>query len=139
MKNQTLLITAIAVALSGSCLAQQHGTKNPILVPRPKVERPVGNTDSIPKKEYIEVDIVQTYERVMGKGYKSDAMIKKVADRHFFNGDLVLAAQWYTELFDCLPSELEAVYYYRYAQSLKAVNQPEKATEMMKLFESKSL
>lgn len=91
------------------------------------------------KKDYVNIDVVGTYERVMDKGYKSVSMIIKVADRHFFDGDLVLAAKWYSELFSNNPTDLEAVYYYRYAESLKAVGQAAKANEMMKIFESKSL
>jgi hypothetical protein len=91
------------------------------------------------KKESVIIDVVDTYERVMDKGYKSVTMITKVADRHFFDGDLVLAAKWYAELFNAATTELEAVYYYRYAESLKAINQIQKASEMMKIFESKSL
>lgn len=86
----------------------------------------------------VVIDVVGTYERVMDKGYKSVDMLIKVADRHFFEGDLVLSAKWYAELF-ATKNDLEAVYYYRYAQSLKAINQNAKAAEMMKIFETKSL
>lgn len=90
------------------------------------------------KTEYVNIDVVSTYERVMDKGYKSVLMLTKVADRHYFDGDLVLAAKWYTELFNSTTA-LEAVYYYRYGQSLIATGQKEKGNEMMKIFESKSL
>ena len=89
-------------------------------------------------KDKVVIDVVGTYERVMDKGYKSVDMLIKVADRHFFEGDLVLSAKWYAELF-AVKDDLEAVYYYRYAQSLKAVNQNAKAAEMMKIFNTKSL
>lgn len=94
----------------------------------------------IPKKrkDYANIDIIDTYERIMEKGYKSKDMIKKVADSHFFDDDMKLAAKWYGELF-AIDSNLDAVYYYRYAQSLKAIGQMKKADEMMKIFESKSL
>lgn len=88
--------------------------------------------------DHVKIDIMSTYERVMDKGYKSVDMLKKVSDSHYFNGDLELSAKWYGELFSTT-SDLDAVYYYRYAQSLMAVNQTDKANEMMKLFESKSL
>ncbi len=90
------------------------------------------------KKDHVMIDVVGTYERIMDKGYKSVAMITKVADKHFFSGDLVLAAKWYAELFNTA-TDLQAVYYYRYAVALKAVNQLDKANEMMKIFETKSL
>lgn len=100
---------------------------------------PIKNVITAPvAKDKVVIDVVGTYERVMDKGYKSVDMLIKVADRHFFEGDLVLAAKWYAELF-ATKDDLEAVYYYRYAQSLKAINQNMKAAEMMKIFETKSL
>jgi hypothetical protein len=103
-----------------------------------KSDSKLAKVEVTPKsKDYVNIDVVATYERVMDKGYKSVAMITKVADRHFFNGDLVSAAKWYDELF-AANTDLEAVYYYRYAESLKAVNQLEKSKEMMKIFETKS-
>ena len=98
----------------------------------------IGTNTPAVKKDYVTIDVVSTYERVLENGYKSVDMIKKVADRHFFDDDLTVAAKWYSELFSTT-TELDAVYYYRYAQSLKATNQIEKADEMMKIFESKSL
>jgi hypothetical protein len=91
-----------------------------------------------PKEKHVKIDVLGTYERIMDKGYKTVDMIIKVGNGHFFAGDLVLAAKWYDELF-AIKTDLEAVYYYRYAQSLKAVKQFEKAKEMMKIFETKSL
>jgi hypothetical protein len=138
MINSTSFFIGLACFFS---ITSQAQAAKP-LAPAVSVIAPV-STDEIatvePKKNYVEINIVGTYERVMDKGYKSVAMITKVADRHFFDGDLILAAKWYTELFSIATTELEAVYYYRYAQSLKAVNQNDKANEMMKIFETKSL
>jgi hypothetical protein len=88
------------------------------------------------KKTSIKINILNTYERVLNKGYKSVEMLKKVADRSFFDDDLIMAAEWYCQLFE-ITTDLEPVYYYRYAKSLMAINQMEKANEMMKLFENK--
>ncbi|MDI1317004.1 hypothetical protein [Flavobacterium sp.] len=90
------------------------------------------------KPKNVKIDILATYERIMDKGYKNVDMITKVGNSHFFAGDLVLAAKWYAELF-AVKTDLEPVYYYRYAQSLKAVKQFEKANAMMKIFETMSL
>lgn len=89
-------------------------------------------------RDYATIDVVETYERIMDKGYKSVPMLTKVADKHFFNGDYTLAAKWYTELF-ASTTDLETVYYYRYAQSLIETGQKSKGDEMMKIFETKSL
>lgn len=90
------------------------------------------------KPKNIKIDVLATYERIMDKGYKNVDMITKVGNSHFFAGDLVLAAKWYNELF-AIKTDLEPVYYYRYAESLKAIKQFEKANAMMKIFETKSL
>ena len=88
--------------------------------------------DEVPK--YISIDIIDTYAKVLDKGYKSIMMLTKVADKAYFSGDLVIAAKYYEELFN-LTSDLEPMYYYRYAQALKAINQKDKADEMMRMFE----
>jgi len=87
-------------------------------------------------KKFVSIDIMGTYERVMDKGYQSVPMLTKIADARFFDGDLITAAKWYGELFE-LTTDLDAVYFYRYAQCLNATGQPIKAGEMMKLFDSK--
>lgn len=88
------------------------------------------------KRESVTVDLIPIYESVLDKGFVSIDMLKMVADSRFFKGDLVLAAKWYNQLF-ALTTDLDTIYFYRYAQSLKAINQLDKAAEMMKIFESK--
>lgn len=88
--------------------------------------------------KYVDIDILSTYERVLDKGYKSVDMLKRVGNGRFFDGDLEMAAKWYAELFN-LTSDLDAEYYYRYAQSLKSISQIKKANEMMEIFRNKSL
>lgn len=87
--------------------------------------------------KYVTIDVVDTYAKVLGKGYKSVEMLTKVADRAYFDGDLATAAKYYEELF-VLKTDLDAMYYYRYAESLKGINQMGKANEAMLLFESKN-
>ncbi|WP_433834674.1 hypothetical protein [Flavobacterium anhuiense] len=88
--------------------------------------------------KYITVNMVDTYEKVIDKGYKSIDMLKKVADRFYFEGNLTAAAGYYTKLFD-ETQDLDVIYYYRYAQSLKAINEDEKANTLMKRFKSETL
>lgn len=90
------------------------------------------------KKEFVTIDVGGTFERILEKGYQSVDMLKKVGDRRFFGGDLKISAKWYSQLF-AMTKDLDSVYYYRFAQSLKSIGELEKASEMMKLFESKSL
>ena len=85
----------------------------------------------------VDLDRETTYERIIDKGFESPDLLKKVADKRFFNNDFVLAARWYGCLFD-LTTDLEPVYYYRYSVCLKETNQEEKAKHMMELFKKSS-
>jgi len=85
------------------------------------------------------VDAINIYERIAKKGYTNADLLKKLADAYYFNGKLPQANQWYQELFegeyddkgkDAIASE----YYYRYAQTLKSVQDYDKSKLMMERF-----
>jgi hypothetical protein len=84
----------------------------------------------------VDVNVVNTYEKVLDKGYRSIDMLRKVADKSYFDGNLTAAVKYYGELLE-MDATVEAVCYYRYAQSLKGLGEMEKADEMMKIFENK--
>lgn len=88
---------------------------------------------------FTKIKIIENYERVLEKGYKTEAMLQAVADYSFFSEDMAAAAKWYMQLFEFCADELEAVYYYRYAESLKSIGQTEKAEDLMALFQSKKV
>ncbi|MBZ4035917.1 hypothetical protein K6T82_14150 [Flavobacterium sp. 17A] len=92
----------------------------------------------VKEREYKSVDVTGTYEKVLEKGYKSPEMLQKVADRLYFDGKLNTAAGYYEQLFN-LVKDPDVIYYYRYAQSLKSINQIEKAEILMKRFKSETL
>jgi tetratricopeptide (TPR) repeat protein len=82
------------------------------------------------------IKAVGTYEKVAGKGYKSEDMFQKLGNSYYFNGELDKAAKWYGELFTMNPNQ-QSEYIYRYAQSLKAVGQTDKANQMLETFHQK--
>lgn len=86
---------------------------------------------------YAYIKAVHTYERVAEKGYKSEDMFQKLGNSYYFNGELEKAAKWYGELFTMNPNQ-ESEYCYRYAQSLKAIGQTEKANDMLEIFHQKA-
>jgi outer membrane protein OmpA-like peptidoglycan-associated protein/tetratricopeptide (TPR) repeat protein len=96
-------------------------------------------TTSSDKKydSYAYIKAVSTYERVAGKGYKSEDMFQKLGNSYYFNGELEKAAKWYGELFTLNPNQ-ESEYCYRYAQSLKAIGQTDKANQMLETFHKKA-
>ncbi len=88
-------------------------------------------------ESFAYIDAIKTYERVAEKGYKSVDMFQKLGNSYYFNGELDKAAKWYDELFLMAPDQ-EPEYFYRYAQSLKAVGQTDKANEMLEKFNQKA-
>ena len=90
------------------------------------------------QEKYVEIDVIKTYERVAGKGYKSVDMFKKIANSYFSNFEPEKAVSWYCELF-AMTSNLEFEYYYRYAESLKSIGQNEEAYQLLKKFDQKEI
>lgn len=82
---------------------------------------------------YAYIDAIKTYERIYEKGYKSQDMLEKLGDSYYFKADLDNAAKWYKELFS-FTQEVSPEYYYRYAQSLKGIQDYKKADEIMAKF-----
>ena len=79
------------------------------------------------------VDAIKTYEKVAQKGYKSVELFSKLGDSYYFQSKLKEAHKWYDELFS-LKKKLNSEYYFRYAQTLKAVGNYKKADAMMEIF-----
>ena len=122
MKNRIIYLVLVCIA-SISTQAQTSKTKE------------VKADKQYDKFAYV--DAIKTYERIFAKGYKSQDMLQKLGDSYYFKADLDNAAKWYGELFS-FTQDVAAEYYYRYAQSLKAVKDYQKADEMLAKFNQKS-
>lgn len=99
-----------------------------------------GRTEVKGNKEYDKyayIDAIKTYERIYEKGYKSPDMILKIGNAYYFNAELEKANKWYSELYATNP-EQEAEFYYRFAQTLRAVKDYPKSDAMMAKFNDKS-
>ena len=132
------LLACSSYGQSANAKAAKSKAKTTVKTPVPKKATTTPEAPPavvIPKS--VDLDKESTYERVIDRGYESVEMLKKVADKRFFNNEFKLAARWYGCLFD-LTTDLEPVYYYRYSVCLKETNQEEKAIQMMELFHSKS-
>jgi len=88
-------------------------------------------------EQYAYINAIKTYERIAKKGYKSEEMFKKLGNSYYFNAELEKAEKWYEELF-YMTQDVDAEYFYRYAQTLKATGQYAKADEMLLKFSEKS-
>ena len=78
-------------------------------------------------------DAIKTYEKVAQKGHKSVELYSKLGDSYYFQSKLKEAHKWYNELFS-LKKKLNSEYYFRYAQTLKAVGNYKKADAMTAVF-----
>lgn len=86
--------------------------------------------------QYAYVDAIATYEKVAEKGYKNEKMFQRLGNAYYFNGELTKAVKWYEALFE-MNAEQEPEYYYRYAQSLKAIGDYAKADKTLESFNKK--
>jgi outer membrane protein OmpA-like peptidoglycan-associated protein/tetratricopeptide (TPR) repeat protein len=121
MKTKIILIAIIISSLTFRGFAQKDAEK------------------SADKKyeQYAYINAIKTYERIAKKGYKSEEMFKKLGNSYYFNAELEKAEKWYEELFS-MTQDVDAEYFYRYAQTLKAKEQYTKADEMLLKFSEKS-
>lgn len=67
------------------------------------------------------LDASKIYEKVAEKGFRSVELLKKLGNTYYFNSQYPQAFKWYEELFK-MTADIEPIYYLRYAQTLKSVN-----------------
>ncbi|MDM1499538.1 OmpA family protein [Myroides odoratimimus] len=85
------------------------------------------------------VNAIKIYEKLANKGYMNAEMLKKLANSYYFNGKLTEANHWYGVFFDGSYEDkgkavIASEYYYRYAQTLRSVEDYAKADQMMETF-----
>lgn len=84
------------------------------------------------KYEYI--NAIEIYQKAAEKGFKSVNTLQKLGDAYYFTGKLIDANKWYQELFQFAKESQEAIeseYYYRYAQTLRTIQNYELADQYM--------
>ena len=81
-------------------------------------------------EKFIYIYLIKTYERIAEKGYKSIEIFQKLGDAYFFDGNYTKAAKWYEELFK-MTTIVSSEYYDRYAYSLTAIGEKDKAFEII--------
>lgn len=116
---KTLLVTIITCALLAPQLVGQEN----------RLERADKKFE-----EYAYVDARKIYVNLAKKGYESPEIFKKIADSYYFNGEYEDAASWLQKFVDKYPNDVTAEYYFRFAQSLRAINDYEGADKMMNAF-----
>ena len=82
------------------------------------------------------IDAQKVFERVAQEGYKSADLFQKLGNSYYYNSDYANAVKWYGELMSNYKNEVSSEYYFRYAQSLKAVKEYDKSDKYMRKFYS---
>ncbi len=81
------------------------------------------------------IDAIKLYEKVADRGYQSQKLYQNVGNAYYFNGKLTDANSWYKQLFELPAAEsIPSEYYYRYAQTLKAMSQYAEADKFLEKF-----
>ncbi|WP_430614521.1 OmpA family protein [Flavobacterium sp. JP2137] len=85
------------------------------------------------------IDAIKIYEKIAERGHVNTDILKNLGNAHYFNAQYQEANKWYGQLFTDFPSaEIEAEYFYRYAQTLKNVGQEAQAANYLKQFAQKN-
>jgi outer membrane protein OmpA-like peptidoglycan-associated protein len=72
-------------------------------------------------KEFAYVKSAELYEKIYQKGDSTKLVLERLGDSYYFNSKTKESEIWYQKLFkNHLKESISAVYYFRYAQSLKS-------------------
>lgn len=77
---------------------------------------------------------IDIYKKVLDKGFVSPDLLKKLGNAYYFNADYAEAADAYKKLIEGYKEEVGSDYYFRYAQTLKSLENYAEAEEIMKQF-----
>ncbi|MDP5077920.1 MAG: OmpA family protein [Nonlabens sp.] len=81
------------------------------------------------------IDAQEIYLKVVESGYENAEILAKLGDTYYFNDDLEKSFKWYNRLFTIATEDAIAPeYFFRYAQSLKAVRRYPEADALMSRF-----
>jgi outer membrane protein OmpA-like peptidoglycan-associated protein/tetratricopeptide (TPR) repeat protein len=82
------------------------------------------------------IEAQKIYLKLVEDGYVTAEILAKLGDTYYFNDDLKEAQQWYRKLFVKYEDSVTPEYFFRYAQSLKAVNRYDESDRLMAKFSS---
>ena len=86
------------------------------------------------------VQAINAYESIARKGVETQELLENLANAYYYNADYKQANKWYAKLFASTdaktgkPYNINPEYYYRYAQTLKSVEDYEASDKMMDKF-----
>ncbi|PHS02707.1 MAG: flagellar motor protein MotB [Leeuwenhoekiella sp.] len=86
--------------------------------------------------QYAFVDSQKIYLKVAEEGYASAELFGKLGDSFYYNADYTEAAQWYGKLVQEYAAQVSPEQYFRYAQSLRALERYDESLEMIALYKA---
>ncbi|CAM4346717.1 OmpA family protein [Zobellia nedashkovskayae] len=84
--------------------------------------------------EYSFSPAIDIYKKVLDRGYASADLLKKLGNSYYYNADYEDASNTYKRLVDEYPDEIGPEYYFRYAQTLKTLEDYEGSKAVMAKF-----
>ncbi|MBV1922599.1 MAG: OmpA family protein [Flavobacteriaceae bacterium] len=87
--------------------------------------------------KYSYIDAREIYLKVIEDGYSSAQVLEKLGDTYYYNGQYNEASKWYSKLIAEYPSEVNADYYYKAAQSLKSLEKYDESNALMEIYAEK--
>ncbi len=94
-----------------------------------KLERALRKYD---KLAYI--DAREIFIALVNKGQESAEILEKIGDSYYFNGKYGSASKWYAKLVENHKDSVQPEYYFKYAQSLRALQEYDEADKIMATF-----
>jgi len=90
-------------------------------------------TDSEDYDKFAYIRTSEVLLRLAEKGYESVELFQKLGNSFYFNNKMPEASKWYGKLVN-MDEEIDPEYYYRYAQSLKSIEDYENSNIWMQKF-----
>lgn len=84
------------------------------------------------------IDAIEIYKELAADGHGSYEIFTKIADSYYFNSKYSDASNWYSKIIENYSESVQPEQYFRYAQTLRATDEYDKADEMMDIFSEKS-
>jgi len=85
-------------------------------------------------EEYSFSPAIDIYKKVLDRGYTSADLLKKLGNSYYFNADYEDAANTFKRLVDEYPEDTGPEYFFRYAQTLKTLEDYEASNTVMAKF-----
>ncbi|WP_416445120.1 OmpA family protein [Leeuwenhoekiella sp. A16] len=85
-------------------------------------------------EQYAFIDAQKIYLKIAQEGFESVDLFQNLGDSYYFNGNYDDAAKWYGELITKYSDSIQPEYLFRYAQTLKAVEDYKESDAIMERF-----